>query len=69
MYTEEFILFSTILNCTTTGIVLSEIVVSGDPLYLTFLSNKGRANPVLKTNGLYNNLNKQWKVRTISETE
>ena len=31
-YFGELVLFSTILNCTTSGIVLREIVLSGDPL-------------------------------------
>ena len=33
-YFGESVWFSTILNRTTSGIVLSEIVLSGDPLYL-----------------------------------
>ena len=32
-YIGEFALFSTILNRTIPGIVLSEFVLSGDPLY------------------------------------
>ena len=32
-YIGEFVLFSTLLNRTIPGIVLSEIVLSGDPLY------------------------------------
>ena len=32
-YIGEFVLFSAILNRTIPGIVLSEIVLSGDPLY------------------------------------
>ena len=32
-YFGEFVLFSTILNRTIPGIILSEIVLSGDPLY------------------------------------
>ena len=35
-YIGEFVLFSTILNRTIPGIVLSEIVLSGDPLYFFF---------------------------------
>ena len=34
-YTGEFVLFSTISNRTIPGIVLSETVLSGDPLYLS----------------------------------
>ena len=33
-YIEEFVLFSTILNHIIPGIILSETVLSGDPLYL-----------------------------------
>ena len=36
-YIGEFVLFSTILNRTIPGIVLSEIVLSGDPLYIEIL--------------------------------
>ena len=32
-YIRELVLFSTILNCNIPGIVLSEFVLSGDPLY------------------------------------
>ena len=38
-YIGEFVLFSTILNRTIPEIVLSEIVLSGDPLYLATLEN------------------------------
>ena len=33
-YTREFVVFNTILNRTVPGIVLSETVLSGNPLYL-----------------------------------
>ena len=59
-YIGEFVLFSTILNRTIPGIVLSEIVLSGDPLYhykiwmrgSSYLKNKIMINEKLHSNGI-----------------
>ena len=47
-YFGELVWFSTILNRTTSGIVLSEIVLSGDPLYIVFIKLHTKKNVIVR---------------------